>query len=492
MKLRHKPKLEYSGLTVVMDNPSRFDLSRNRLITGTAGDRFNDLLENYTTRARLDIRTKETIDEGLLPGTKGLLLLGGRTLTDWAGEDTNLSEIRGSLIINKRFPDVLTVASFLPQDTCDIVDYEAKLNKLAAPYVKDKDDDETTEKSSHGKTSRANYHFWFKNDLRKFLELGLGIRKQRRAVDSTAFNLYPPSQEVISVLSNARDKELVLDIETDCDQNITCIGLSIDPKNIMVVPLLRYDYSLPYDRLEWAKIWRALSLAMQRNLVVAHNSMFDLHVLAHRYRIGVGRHVYDTMLAHHRCYPELEKSLGHCVSLWLDEPYHKNDGVFMPWTEKQERQLWTYNAKDIATTIGVKNMIQSYAMNDSGLCESIQQANESVRPYLINTLMGVRIDEDRRRELIESNTRAMNQYLRLVRILVGYPINPSSPQQVAKYLFAEMHYSSVGRTATGALAAGAPALFKLRLKHPDNPVLELLLAIRRLAKENGQLKYNTI
>ena len=36
------PKLTYSGLTIIVDNPSRFDVDRKTLLSGFAGTWFNE------------------------------------------------------------------------------------------------------------------------------------------------------------------------------------------------------------------------------------------------------------------------------------------------------------------------------------------------------------------------------------------------------------------------------------------------------------------
>ena len=494
---RHKPKLAYSGITVVLDNPSRFDLQRKRLLTGTAGDRFNDLIEPYTTRARVDIRTRDTITEGLLPGTKALLLFGQRLLPDWTGLDakTPLDKVRGSLIPNKVFDDITTLATFLPQDTCDIVDYEAKHNEEALPAAGDNPEGDVTGRTSS--TARANYFFWMEADVKKLFRVGFLGQRKPSFVKTETFNLYPSAREVQAYLKERREKTpdafLCVDIETDCDQNITCIGFGFTSSTIMVVPFLRYDYTLAYSQEDWALIYRELALSLNKHTVVAHNSMFDLRILAQRYRMPVGAKVYDTMVAQHRCYPSLEKSLGHAVAYWLDESYHKDEGVFMPHSERQEINLWKYNAKDVATTIGVQKQIEAYAMKTSGLSESIADGNSMIRPYLINTLMGVRMDKERRDSLIEKNTRMMNQLLRILTILVGYDMNPNSTKQVPEYFYTKLKYRVVGRSSlTGKASCSGLNMMKMKLKYPQNAAIDVILAIRRLAKENGQLKFNTI
>ena len=75
-----EPKFTYSGLTIILDNPSRFDVDRKSLLTGFAGDWFNtECLGPNTTRWACQIRTRDD-KSPLLPGTLCILALGNRVL----------------------------------------------------------------------------------------------------------------------------------------------------------------------------------------------------------------------------------------------------------------------------------------------------------------------------------------------------------------------------------------------------------------------------
>ena len=74
--MRHKPTEAYSGLTVVIDTPSRFD--RHVLLSGYAGAFFDSTLA--VGRYSCDLRTMSTLGAGLLPETKVVLLLGRKCL----------------------------------------------------------------------------------------------------------------------------------------------------------------------------------------------------------------------------------------------------------------------------------------------------------------------------------------------------------------------------------------------------------------------------
>ena len=178
--MRHPPRLPYSGLTVVLSNPSRND--KTELLSGIAGHYFQtQCLGETLSRHACDIRTSDTIKDGLIEGTKGLLLLGESAYRGWTGntyKDYSLNEQRGVPILSS-FGDIPAIASYFPQDALDVVDHESRLNpqEETKEYGDDEqdsseeEDDDSAKKK--GKTKRANFRFWLKKDTQKIIR---GIR----------------------------------------------------------------------------------------------------------------------------------------------------------------------------------------------------------------------------------------------------------------------------------------------------------------------------
>jgi len=482
------PKFTYNGLTIILDNPSRFDIERKSLLTGFAGDWFNtECLGPDTTRWACEIRTaNETAP--LLSNTKAILALGNRLLVSLFSIKHSLGEQRGSPFM---YRDIPVVASYLPQDTVDIKDWEGTLNPLAFKYEDEQEDEEDAAKS-HGKTSRANFRFWLQRDTKKAIRIcreGL----TRRVVGTGGFRpvYYPEINKAIAHLNAHTDSTLYLDIETDYTRNLLCVGFSFGDGLIYVVPHFRYNAGLAYEGVALAKFLRALSLAMQRNIVVAHNGFgFDYVVLCWMYKVMLGRHYYDTMIAQHRCYPEVEKSLGHCISLWTDEPYHKAEGIIPPHDRQQEEQLWAYNAKDVATTQLVHKYQMEHAATVPGLIPSIDQGNSMIYPYLVTSMLGLQYDKTKLDAKIAYNDRVMTQQLRCMRLLTGKDFLPTSPKQCIEYFHDTLGYSVVNRNpATKAPKLGEKEIQKLKLKYPENPMLDFVLAYRAVKKETGSLGF---
>lgn len=336
--MHHLPTLLYSGLTIILDHPSRFD--KTQLLSGYSGQFFESCIYPFS-RNSCDIRCASSNNMPLLPNTKVLLLL-GEDAHKLYNDKISLNDSRGCPNI---IGDKIVISSYAPQDAFDRRDYETdEENENETDNNSDKD---------HQKTKRRNWRFWLHYDTRKCVRI-----LQHGISQPPIFNarIYPSAENVIEVLETTKGGTLFLDIETRRDFTLSCFGFKIrhpsssrHSDDCYVVPFWRYNGELAYDKTSIVKIIRALGIAIKNNKVVAHNAMFDLFILAYKYRIPFPRDVFCTMLGFHRCFPETEKSLGHIISFLTDLPYHKGEGVFDPKNIEQEYKCWRYNALDVHT-----------------------------------------------------------------------------------------------------------------------------------------------
>ena len=484
-----------------MSNPSRFD--RAELLSATGGWFFrNECLMPHLNIFQCEVRTRD-VKTPFLPETKAILLLGKDAFDDWTGnpDKRSLGEVRGSIYYVNGIP---AIPSYLPQDAVDAKDYESTHNELL--QGKDYDEDqgsagETQEKRRHGVTARSNWRFWLQKDTTKAITILLngGTVPTSPGHFTPKYELFPSAKSVVDELMSAADKQLYLDIETDYGFGLKCIGYSLDDTNIRVVPIIDYRYQWAYP--EVPQILRAFSVAASRNTLVSHNgSGFDWIVLPWRYRLPLGTRYYDTMLASHRCFPDIEKSLGHCTSLWTYEPFHKDEGSMSYGSHDDMRRLMQYCGKDVYTMMLIRRSIDAYARRVPGLTESIAQVNDSVHAYLLMTLTGIHYKQEMLDKTMADNDAYMNQYNRIINFLVGEQatklLNKTSKKCLAgsnnkccTYFHDMLGYPVVGRSKkTGAPSLAKKAMYKLRLKH-ENPVIDFVLKYRELSKESGTLKF---
>lgn len=468
------PSLPYSGLTVILEAPSRFDSSG--LLGGYAGSWFDDCLlaePKYSVyRNNIQIRLLADNHIPLLPNTKCLLLLGEATLKHYLPNVT-LGEQRGSPF---SYNGITCIASYTPQEAHDRRD-----------YFKNEDDDESETddddaKSTHGTTRRKNWRFWLRQDIRKAVRL----TRETCVRHEPYYHLFPPASEVIRLLAGTSEQTMYFDIETDAQLQLTCFGFAFDTDDIYVVPMLQTHHNprrYYYDPITTCRILRALCKAICSNTVVIHNAMFDLFVLAWRYGLPVGGKVFDTMLAHSRLYIEVEKSLGHCISLYTDLPYHKNEGVYEPDDSAGYEQLLRYNGKDIYAMTQLKPAMEARAVSLKAT-ESIDQVNRAVYPYLTAMLFGMRVDRTRIDKVITYNDRMKLQLQRILAILTHYPdFNANSWQQVARYLYDDLGIKKPDKDMTNE-----KTLLQLLLKQ-EVPAIHCILEYRKLGKQSGKLGF---
>ena len=479
---------DYSGVTFVVDKPSRHDIVK--LIAGFA----EDVVLKPALCADSKKRTRLTFDfrsltyhqkelQSFPSGTKVVLLCGPashRALSP-VGKELKLNEARGNIYVQD---GITFISTYYPQDCLDFKDYEGT-------HTQDKEDaSDVGKEKDHSPTRRPNWKYWFCNDVQKALTIAEGrISPDQFYQVARDFNVeVQPSMEE---LSDAIDKqvggEVCLDIETGPNYCITCIGIYFSSTHkLYVVPLIDHQQELCYDRKFTIQFFRLLQRLFNRRdtTFILHNGSFDLLILAWRYHIVPPVSIYDTMVVQHRLEPEAEKSLGHCISLYLHEACHKQDGLFSPKSYAQLLQLWEYNGKDVATTYLIYKKQQEILAKDKRLAESCRVANTLVRPYLLQSLMGIKIDVERLRSETAELERYDVQLKRILHKLVGYPINPASPTQVANYLYKWKKMKEPKKDKTNSVT-----LYRLLLSN-NIPAIRVILKIREIEKEIGYNQFS--
>lgn len=488
-KFRHKPSSGYCGLTIVLSNPSRFD--KNKLIEGVASWYFEEKCLSPISRNSCDIRLPED-DSPILDNTKCILVLGAKAHAKFSSQQTSLDENRGSPYFWNNIP---VIASFTPQDSMDMRNFESRYHESEEEFDSDEiDAGEAFESKGRGRTDRANYRFWLKKDVKKALEIIFNDGKLPKLYDTQpTYHVWPEPDLVCAKLDSINNEYLYFDCETDLINHnlIRCISFNhtTDYSNIFTVPWLDITYKAAYGKEDQIRIYWSLYNAVRRNILVAHNgSNFDYIILGDSYKIPINR-VFDTMIAQHRIYPTIEKSLGHCVSLYTFEEYHKNQGTHIYRTSSQAEQLYLYCGKDIFTMYLVHLAQLERMSKDPGLKASIELAMECIEPYELMGLMGMNFDENLRQKQIHIGDRKMENYMGMIQMLTGSGTSPLiSNKTCTEYFHSQLGYKVVARTPANRASLKAENLYKLQLDH-DNPVIKLLIAYRETQKATSTLKF---
>ena len=474
------------------------------MLTANGGVFFNQhcLQPDYNVM-QCDIRVMED-KSPWLEGTKCVLLCGEAAMHEWVPntKSNTINEMRGSPLYIGNMP---AMASFFPQDCVDNKGYEQQLNVDSKNYSGEEDyseDEDEGDVKTFSHTKRSNFGFWLKADVRKCKALLRQESPRWNIETEPTYKIFPQADEVVQVLQDTKDQYMDFDIETDYeDQNLLCFAFSFSDDVVYSVPILDHNYHFAYS--VWPLIMRALAVAFRNNIVVAHNgAAFDFPVLAYKYGLTAKRY-YDTMLSMHRCYPAVEKSLGHCVSLWTNQRFHKDTDSHSYTTFQHVQEKLKYCAKDVFTMRLVRKAIQKYESTIVGLSDSISCAQRSIRPYITTMLQGIRYSDEKVAQLKNENDRLMMQYIRIIEILIGpngiidlrkavkgkAKAFPGSNKQCCEYFHNMLGYPVVARSKkTQEPSLGKKAMYKLALKF-DNPVITFTMLYRQVQKEYGALNF---
>lgn len=464
------PTLSYSGVTLIVDSPSRFDLEFGRLCSGPVVPWMNqEVLSPTHPLDSFDLRDSN-VTAPFLPNTRKVILAGKNVATKYRAT----YDPPGYPTIVNGIP---AISIFPPQECCDYKTISSSVSEdQLAPT-----DRETKDASP---TLPRNKRFWTKWHIAKFLS------SSRPPLPKLDERVYPNLDVVIKILESTTDSLIYLDIETSrAHRGIICLGFTTTElfPTVYVVPFYRYSGELAYPHDSFLRFHRAFSLALSRNTAVIHNSGFDLIVLHVYYKFCLPRDVYDTMIATHRINLEAEKSLGHTISCWTDLPYHK-DQITDPRSSQEERILWTYNARDVYSMVPIMKSQLAYAANDRGLLASIAQGNASILPMLDTTIGGLRLNllSLTNRQIVLRRHQALYQHI--AEILSGVPgFNPASPKQCIDFFHKKLGYDIQSRTATGSAALGSKQLYQLQLKY-HNPLIPVIIKYREVAKDASSLE----
>jgi uracil-DNA glycosylase family 4 len=285
---------------------------------------------------------------------------------------------------------------------------------------------------------------------------------------------------------NLSPKFGVFDIETH-HGFITCIGFCFDGEEAISIPLL--DEKIPIlDRVYLFQ--RIVRLLRQSNINwVNQNILYDVTV-EERYGLYVKNIVGDTMLAAHTLYVEMLKGLDFLTSIYTDIPYYKDEGKEFDPKNHTKDQLYLYNAKDCLATWQVweeqlkefdehlvtkafffdLNSLEHWKNSSSGSIQRSDGTNvdvpQGVMPlfhvYRKMNKRGVRIDEEKRKNLKIKYNDVLNNYILDISSTVGREINIRSPKQVQNLIYEELQCPKMWKvnkeTGIKSLDSGREAL----------------------------------
>lgn len=207
--------------------------------------------------------------------------------------------------------------------------------------------------------------------------------------------------------------ELSVDIETSKQRFITCLGIA-DDKVAICIPFFWWDsagaaqHYWPED--QEVRLWQLLATLLSHpNIrIIGQNFAYDSQFLARM--AGIHCKVsFDTMIAHHLCFPGTPKGLDMLASLYLDNYVYWKDESQEWATDNDHLTNWKYNCKDTRYTYDIaqtlKNLIAKFNLTEQYECQLEQW--EMAREM---SLRGTRADDASKRAVGSELRKILKAY----------------------------------------------------------------------------------
>lgn len=201
-----------------------------------------------------------------------------------------------------------------------------------------------------------------------------------------------------------------------------------------VLPLIDFTENHWYSNQEYEK-----AIAFMRRInglsipKAMHNGMYDcIHSII--YRAYPMNWTLDTMAMAHAEFSELPKKLDFVASIILPDYCQWKNEAATAHRQKDINKYWAYNAKDTWTTARIclhyLDKLPAYARKNYAIQFPL------VYPSLYCNMEGIKIDQNKRKEIKEKEESKLEFSLKELKILLADPdFNPSSPKQVQKYIY---------------------------------------------------------
>lgn len=271
-----------------------------------------------------------------------------------------------------------------------------------------------------------------------------------------------------------------LHMATDIEANGTCIpvciGLAFNKHHGMCVPLWNTDGISTIPTADLVQCWIILAEMLWENEIIGQNFNYDRDKIK---RLGfvIRKLASDIMMKAHALNPELLKSLAFNTSLFTEEPFYKDEGMY----HGSIQDLLLGCARDACVTfevnenmdpdldeIGQRQFFENFLMKLPELYWSIEN-------------QGFRVDHTERdnllRKYVEWDEKCRYELFKLT----GAEINVNSPKQVGILLWDNLKLPRKDGTGEEEITAllNSPTAVK---KPEHRRICELILEDRRVRK----------
>lgn len=309
------------------------------------------------------------------------------------------------------------------------------------------------------------------------------------------FLVKPSFSEVVRVLKDLLGRVerepllLSVDIETRAG-HIACTGIAWSLLDAICIP------QMVVNQTATASYWLEEEEAFITHLlykllthpnarVIGQNFIYDAQYF-YRWFHFIPNFYRDTMLTQHSLFSNLPKGLDYLSSVYCkNHLYWKDESK--DWDPKVgEVQLWTYNCKDCVVTMEVHLEQEStYAAMSATWPElpEINQFQQDLWHAVLQTMIeGIRVNHASKARLSSELEAAIKLRQDWITDVVGYPLNPKSPQQMQQLFYSELAQKVVISRKTHSPTCDGAALERIASREPLlRPLVTKISELRTLS-----------
>lgn len=303
------------------------------------------------------------------------------------------------------------------------------------------------------------------------------------------FTIRPTFEQVTSRLTllltqlEEGEKRLAYDIET-LASNISCIGLAWSKSEAICIPFMKMGQEEGYfTEAEEAEVLYLLYIVMAHPHFkgITQNGLFDTQYILKNWHF-IPRHYQDTMISQHTLFPGMQKSLAFICSFHNESYIYWKDDL-KEWKTTivhDEEQYWNYNCEDCVRTFEAAQSLE-VAVDKMGLRGPHDFQQSLFSPVLGMMVRGMDIDFAAQKEVQRELKISAAACLDWIHFTVGYPLNISSPKQMAQFFYIELKQPKIVAPGTQNATCNEAALVKIAIREPLlKPLIDKMLELRSL------------
>jgi DNA polymerase I-like protein with 3'-5' exonuclease and polymerase domains len=265
-----------------------------------------------------------------------------------------------------------------------------------------------------------------------------------------------------------------------------CIGVAFTPWEGITVPLWNrgeIESIMTIPDADLVSMWILLAEILAESDVVGQNFKYDQDKIK---RLGfvVRSLASDTMLKAFAINPELSVSLAFNTSIYTEEPFYKDEGMY----EGRLEDLLLGCARDSCVTKEI-DMAMDADLDEMGMRDYYEKFILRLHNFYLGIeSRGFSVDEEARNRLIHKYVKWDEGIRYRLFQLVGSEINVNSPKQIQTLLYENFKLPERGGTGEEEITAilNSQSSFKNKAEEANQrEVCELILEGRRVRKTLG-------